>query len=113
MRHTEGRKRHDTRKRRESLRKRLGRVALQILARDGHVCAYCRAPATCLDHLTPRCRGGLDVPTNLVAACRPCNSARQSMSLPQWARYAAATRGLTFTARSIRRRARRPLCSTF
>lgn len=32
---------HNGRKNRESLSKRLGRIARQIKARDGHACVYC------------------------------------------------------------------------
>jgi 5-methylcytosine-specific restriction endonuclease McrA len=106
---------HANRPNRESLSKRLGRVARQIKARDGHACAYCGATAASsgaplhLDHLTPRSEGGADVASNLVLACGSCNSARQDKSLARWAVYAAANLGLAFTARSIRAQARRAL----
>lgn len=94
---------------RESLAKRLGRLARRIAARDGHRCVYCRTTAARsgaplqLDHLTPRKLGGPDLATNLVLACRPCNSARQSLPLPVWCR----ARGLD--ARAVRGQARRRL----
>jgi hypothetical protein len=44
QRSTTGRARHDQRPRRESLSKRLGKVARQIKARDGGRCVYCRPP---------------------------------------------------------------------
>lgn len=50
-----------------------------VLRRDGHLCAYrtsspvCVERATSIDHVMPRSRGGGDEPTNLVAACLPCN----------------------------------------
>ena len=106
---------HAARPNRESLSKRLGRVARQIKARDGHACVYCRATAETsgahlhLDHLTPRSQGGADVASNLVTACRSCNSARQDRSLSQWSAIAATTLGLSFTARGIRAQARRAL----
>jgi 5-methylcytosine-specific restriction endonuclease McrA len=111
------RREHSARPNRESLSKRLGKVARQIRERDGHACVYCGATAETsgahlhLDHLTPKSKGGEDVPTNLALACRRCNSARQNMSLAQWAAYAAEVYGLTFTARSIRARARRKLAA--
>lgn len=105
---------HNARPNRESLSKRLGlRVTRAIWERDGHACVYCGATAEQsgahlhLDHLTPRSAGGQDVASNLVLACRGCNSARQDMSLAQWAVYAATTRGLTINARRIRARAAR------
>lgn len=103
---------HNARPGRESLSKRLGRVARQIAARDGYACVYCGATAKSsgahlhLDHLTPRALGGEDVARNLVLACRSCNSRRQKLSLSAWAREAHQ---LVFTARSIRAQARRAL----
>ncbi len=114
-RNTAGRSKHDARPARESLSKRLGKVARQIKARDGHRCAYCSQTAEesgaplHLDHLTPRSCGGADVATNLVLACRRCNCARQAMSLAQFSAYAEVKLGLHFTARSIRAQARRRL----
>lgn len=106
------RQEHAGRRNRESLSKRLGRVARQIRARDGHACVYCGATTestgcpTQLDHLLPRSLGGLDTATNLVVACRSCNSRRKALTLSAWA---AASPELTFTARSIRAQARRAL----
>jgi len=98
---------------RESLRKRLGRVARQIAERDGHACVYCGATAESsgsplhLDHLTPRVAGGLDIASNLVLACRSCNCRRHDLPLARWAEVAATH--LRFTAQSIRAQARRAL----
>ncbi|WP_239394430.1 HNH endonuclease, partial [Frankia sp. CiP3] len=44
-----------------------------VLARDHHRCVYCGAPATSLDHVIPRSRGGAHVWENVVAACGRCN----------------------------------------
>ncbi len=53
------------------------RQRFKILRRDGFACVYCgrRAPRVTLevDHRIPRSKGGLDVPSNLVAACWDCN----------------------------------------
>lgn len=106
---------HAARPNRESLSKRLGRVARQIKARDGHACRYCGATAESsgshlhLDHLTPRHHGGADDPTNLVLACTTCNSARQDRTLAQWAVYARETRGMAIDPRAIRAHARKRL----
>ena len=103
---------HAARPGRESLSKRLGRVARLIAARDGHACVYCGATAASsgaalhLDHLTPRSVGGADVASNLVLACRSCNSRRHDLSLSAWA---ARAHQMVFTARSIRAQARRRL----
>lgn len=111
------REQHAARPGRESLSKRLGRVAQQIRERDSHSCAYCGATAETsgahlhLDHLTPRSHGGADVASNLVLACRRCNTARQDMTLTQWAAYAAEKYRLTIEPRAIRAQARRRLPS--
>jgi 5-methylcytosine-specific restriction endonuclease McrA len=47
-----------------------------ILRRDGFRCAYCGAPATTVDHVLPRSRGGPDTWENLVACCVRCNNAK-------------------------------------
>jgi hypothetical protein len=109
---TPGRAKWARRPGRESLSKRLGRLARQIKARDGHACVYCGATAASsgahlhLDHLTCRVDGGADVASNLVLACRSCNSRRQARSLRAWA---TASPELAFSARSIRAQARRRL----
>lgn len=101
--------RHNNRPGRESLSKRLGKVARQIKARDEHRCQYCGATAETsgahlhLDHLTPKAHGGRDVAENLVLACRSCNSARKDMPLSAWCKK------IGLDARSIRARARRAL----
>jgi len=65
---------------------------LAIYIRDGFQCAYCgralkNAPAAevTLDHLVPRVAGGGNEATNLIIACRACNSSRQDKP---WMDYA-------------------------
>jgi len=67
------------------------RLALYI--RDSFRCLYCgsdlrhAAPADItLDHLLPRSAGGNNEATNLVTACRSCNSSRGAKP---WADYAS------------------------
>lgn len=47
-----------------------------VLARDGHRCGYCTGPATTVDHILPRSRGGRNTWANTVAACDRCNQAK-------------------------------------
>jgi 5-methylcytosine-specific restriction endonuclease McrA len=108
---------HNARPGRESLSKRLGKTARLIRERDGHACHYCGATAEQsgahlhLDHLTPKAHGGADVASNLVLACRRCNSARQDLTLSQWARKAARELGLSIDPRAVRAHARRALAA--
>ncbi|AVT32092.1 MULTISPECIES: HNH endonuclease [unclassified Plantactinospora] len=44
-----------------------------VLARDGRRCGYCGAPASTVDHILPRSRGGRNTWTNTVACCDGCN----------------------------------------
>jgi 5-methylcytosine-specific restriction endonuclease McrA len=44
-----------------------------IFARDGGRCVYCTAPATSIDHVIPRSRGGGHNWENVVSACHKCN----------------------------------------
>lgn len=65
---------------------------LAIYIRDGFQCAYCgrdlkhaTAAEVTLDHLLPRVAGGTNEATNLITACRACNSSRQDKP---WMDYA-------------------------
>lgn len=58
------------------------RLRYEVLRRDNHQCRYCgaSAPAAILtvDHVTPTALGGSDDPSNLVAACKDCNSGKSA-----------------------------------
>ncbi|MGV8970557.1 MAG: HNH endonuclease [Microbacteriaceae bacterium] len=45
-----------------------------VLRRDASRCGYCAAPASTIDHVIPRSRGGKDTWENLVACCLKCNN---------------------------------------
>jgi 5-methylcytosine-specific restriction endonuclease McrA len=45
-----------------------------VLARDKRTCGYCGEPATTIDHVLPRSRGGGNAWLNTVAACGRCNN---------------------------------------
>lgn len=60
------------------------RIALNrraVFARDGHRCQYCGATAENIDHVIPRSKGGPHTWDNVVAACRPCNTAKRDRML--------------------------------
>jgi len=44
-----------------------------VFARDSGRCVYCSAPATSLDHVVPKSRGGEHTWDNVVSACSRCN----------------------------------------
>lgn len=106
---------HNSRPSRESVSKRIGdKATAWIWRRDRACCAYCGEKLTPgrgahLDHLTPAHHGGEDLVTNLVLACESCNSARQDMTLTQWAAYARAAKGLKVSPAKILARATTPV----
>jgi 5-methylcytosine-specific restriction endonuclease McrA len=60
------------------------RIALNrraVFARDGHRCQYCGASAENIDHVIPKSKGGRHAWDNVVAACRPCNTAKRDRLL--------------------------------
>lgn len=58
-----------------------------LFKRDGYLCMYCGdrflASQLSRDHVTPISRGGLDVWTNVVTACRRCNNQKAGRSPEQ------------------------------
>jgi 5-methylcytosine-specific restriction endonuclease McrA len=67
---------------------------LALYLRDGLACAYCGAAVEdgavlTLDHLVPYAHGGANEATNLVTACRRCNSARGTRALSEFAEAVA------------------------
>ncbi|MBF0537246.1 MAG: HNH endonuclease [Nitrospirae bacterium] len=55
------------------------------------ICHYCSATfhpsQITMDHIIPLSQGGTSIKSNIVAACKPCNTKKQ-YSLPyQWAPY--------------------------
>jgi len=55
---------------------------VNVYARDSHMCQYCgrKFPAKDLsyDHVVPRKAGGRTIWENIVTACKPCNSRKDS-----------------------------------
>jgi hypothetical protein len=47
-------------------------------------CVYCGDPAVEIDHIMPRIRGGLDVVSNTVPACRADNASKKHRDLFVW-----------------------------
>lgn len=59
------------------------RLRFEVLRRDNYTCRYCGAKAPDVpmrvDHVVPVALGGSDDPSNLVAACEPCNTGKSSI----------------------------------
>jgi hypothetical protein len=51
-----------------------------VLVRDFYECVYCHEPATEVDHIIPRAKGGGHELENLVACCKRCNGRKGSRS---------------------------------
>lgn len=67
-----------------------------LYRRDSFACVYCgRSVADgaflTLDHVVPCELGGDNANTNLVTACLSCNSAKQDLTLREFAAYLADT----------------------
>jgi 5-methylcytosine-specific restriction endonuclease McrA len=62
---------------------------INIYMRDAWVCQYCRekkqTKELTFDHVLPRAQGGKTNWTNIVTACRPCNSRKEDKT-PEQAR---------------------------
>lgn len=58
-------------------------VRQYVMTRDAHACVYCGANGVPLEieHVVPRARGGSNRPSNLVAACVPCNQRKGAQSV--------------------------------
>lgn len=60
------------------------RTRFEVLRRDEHTCQYCgaKSPDVTLhiDHVMPVALGGDDKPSNLVTACKDCNSGKSSIA---------------------------------
>jgi 5-methylcytosine-specific restriction protein A len=57
------------------------KLRLVVLARDNHLCQPCYregriTPATAVDHIIPKAKGGSDDLENLEGTCEPCHRDR-------------------------------------
>ena len=80
--------------RREKARARVLRQSAwwkrRIAAGICHYCGRVVGPrALTLDHIVPLIRGGRSVRANMVAACKECNSKKQSLLPWEWDAYLA------------------------
>jgi hypothetical protein len=54
-----------------------------VLRRDHSRCVYCGHPATTIDHIVPRSRGGRSTWLNCVAACVECNRRKGNLTVKE------------------------------
>ncbi len=58
-----------------------------VLIRDDHTCSYCGKHLTevtgSIDHITPLSRGGYNVWSNVILACRKCNQKKDDYTLEE------------------------------
>lgn len=65
------------------------RLRFAVFQRDDHTCQYCgiragdQGTVLQIDHILPVSMGGRDEPTNLITACRDCNSGKSSSTIDQ------------------------------
>ncbi len=84
-------------------REESGAKRMKIYLRDGYKCQYCSVKASVkpskkqihikeltLDHITPKSKGGSNLPSNLVTACKKCNQ-RKADRTPDEARMPLRT----------------------
>lgn len=58
-----------------------------VFIRDNYECVYCGSGdkrTLTLDHVIPQSKGGKDSWTNLVTACKKCNSEKDSLTIEEW-----------------------------
>jgi len=83
-----------------------------LYARDGYACVYCGSKHNLtLDHVVAAEHGGTNDASNLVTACRSCNSRKGASCLRTFARLVASESGVT--TRSITNRVRKQLRARF
>lgn len=54
-----------------------------VLSLYDNICAYCYGKADTVDHVHPRSKGGENVWSNVVAACKKCNNFKDDYTLKQ------------------------------
>lgn len=79
---------------------------LALYLRDGLSCAWCgdsveNGAQLSLDHLKPHIKGGTNQVTNLVTACKRCNSSRGDRPVTRFAEACAAYLDHSLTGKQI------------
>lgn len=59
-------------------------IRAEVFRLYGSQCQYCKKEADTIDHVIPLARGGSNDISNLVPACRSCNSSKQAKLISEW-----------------------------
>ena len=81
------------------------REAYEAVQASG-LCVYCAAPAATVDHVRPLARGGWEHESNLVPACRWCNSSKGTRLLTEWRRVERVAHGVASSSKVAKEWAR-------
>lgn len=75
-----------------------------VITYFGDTCAYCGMPSGSLEyeHVVPLSGGGEHAATNVIPACKSCNSSKGSLSLAKWLSKATTRFVLANTAKRIK-----------
>lgn len=72
---------------------RMSAVERQVFERDGGKCHYCGCGhSITFDHIVPKSKGGSNSESNLVCACRPCNSSKGTKDYDEFKEWLQAER---------------------
>lgn len=59
--------------------------AKDMMVRGERTCIYCGSTEVATqDHIIPKCKGGPDIPANIVPACKSCNSSKLDKDIFEW-----------------------------
>lgn len=59
--------------------------AQEMMVHGERTCIYCGAAGDLtMDHIIPQCKGGPDIPANIVPACKKCNSSKMDRDIFEW-----------------------------
>ncbi|NKX40839.1 HNH endonuclease [Rhodobacteraceae bacterium R_SAG2] len=71
----------------------LSEVERKVFSRDGGRCQYCGCShSITFDHVIPRSKGGASIESNIVCACRSCNSSKGAKELDEFKEWLQAER---------------------
>lgn len=72
---------------RDSLWRKNKKTKLAELVEIHPYCWYCGREVYCIDHITPKSKGGIDDINNLALVCYECNMAKNANSIEYFLEY--------------------------